>query len=333
MEIDRHITITKGCFQGSSSLVSILGILFGLFTLSRFVKQSQESPNSANIYGIILCSVCVLNLVSVEGITVCSLYSIVQDSDWDSVNVQVEEYFDVVFHSSKVVLKLIVITQSFDRYILICQPHMKHILSMRKSLLASLCCFIIGGLNWFLYRKSDDDFWDQNEVGKDLWSLFVIKTHSDYKLGSNQHFQLRGHRKSMPATLIAYPIYHLLLSLLPCIFGVFFNHCTKRELRKACAFVNNQRRNAKFARIIKLSSCLTRMLLFYLIVDVANQISILYENVNYAKQIETTDDVAANYYQPVRRIFEMVDFFCYSLQATFISALFFWFTGKCEEEK
>ena len=315
---------TKWFSYGISALISLPGLYLAGVMLYRFVLQCRENRISANVYGIILAIVCILNLVFIDITCGSNLAEDLGDVFTVKKSVKpvyflLDDFLEITVHTFKVVQKLIVIAQSFDRYILICQPQVKHILTVVQASLISFACLVLGVLNWFLHFKSSSDFEKGNTVFERHWHNLIF----GYAVESDDLY--------VPVSMIAYPIYHFVVSLIPCILGIYFSWCTKVELKKACAFVNNERRNEKFARIMKLSALFTWLHLFYLLVDIGYQANLLYDMVQFTKPHKRPRERLYNFKNFYWQIIDRFVFLLYALQSPIISYIFFWFMTKAKE--
>ena len=310
-KIVSNLKLASHCFHGASSISALIGIPIGYISLFRFSKLCKQSPNSANLFGIIICLLCLLNHFAILGEICCKEVATIFVKMTMTISKDIESYFAAIFRGSNVTLKLLVVAQSFTRYILICKPHLKHILTRVMGLVTALFCVILGGVDQFLYYKC---YADHVMAMKLDFLVFAEDDSEEY----------------MPKMLVVYSIYHFFVSSAPCIFGIYFNRDTAVELRKACAFVVHERRNAKFARLMKLSLYFTRMLVFYAIVDVANQIEESYRLIGHMENMRFFSAVES-WKNPVRRSVEMICALFYSFQSTFILSVFYWFMTKAEK--
>ena len=155
---------------------------------------------------------------------------------------------------------------------------------------------------------------------------WISETHWDMlNAAAESETESYGETKQIPATFIIYPVYHLLMSIIPCLFGIYFNWCTAEELKKALAFVNNQARNEKYSRIMKLSSFFTWMLCGYFVVDAVEQTYVLWATLSLI--VDERESIEG--WGVGLRWAGFVDFVLYSVQSTFIAGIFYWFmTGK-----
>ena len=313
--VQSNFDLARHCSHGASSIGALLGFPIGSISLIRFGKQYKQSPNSANLFGIIICLLCMVNHFAILSEIGCDVViRVFFELKKSGEAKKVEHCFEAIFRGSNVTLKLLVVAHSFTRYILICKPHLKNLLTRAMSLVVGLVCVILGGADQFLYYKCYSD-----QVLALKFDFLIFERDDDD--GTNVY---------MPTILIVYSIYHFFVSAAPCVFGIYFNRDTAVELRKACAFVVHERRNAKFSRLMKLSLYFTRMLVFYAIVDVASQIEESYRLVGHVGQM-TFSTAYESWQQPVHKSFEMICALFHSFQSTFIVSVFYWFMTKAEK--
>ena len=305
-------TLIMLCLSSFVGLCSFPGLFFAVSTVIGFALQCKEKVISSNIYGIFISSVCTPMSLVAGAKSGCHIYSEIT-CNFPYANGYLGDVMNFPLQSCKLILKLLITLQSFDRYILICKPHLKDGLTIIRAVGAISICFLVGVSNWLLDDQSRKA-WMDNGVTENEW----------YTLAS---IQRKNENISMPAIEIAYSTYELLFTSIPCIFAIYSNFCIKVELEKACAFVSNERRSEKFARITRLSIYLTALLVSFFVVDLIAQGNVMYHKITYVVNVSTMTNSKAMkiLYHPIKRLINHLTDSIYCIHSFLVAFVFFWF--------
>ena len=340
-------TTIKYCLYGAAAIISIPGLILACISLQYNITQYRNKALSSHVYGIALSMICILSSFINES-KLCRrfvkfyeyhTYGLRWDHAWgeDYIDAQL----DVAFHTWKFMKKLLIIAQSFDRYVLICKPHLKHILTIPKSLLAICVCLSLGVLNWFLDYRAGKDFLGSAEF-KAGFFLYAFGPHGRWCTRGNilNDKEIdKSYESFIPPTYFAYSTYHLFIALVPCVLGIYFNWSITKDLKKACAFVDNARRNIKFSRIMKLSSFFMYMVVFYFLVDLIHQVGLIYKLIVFVISFDDENEYDNLWYRfsylkhPAYGLMDALNFTLYSFQTIWISTIFVWFIMNNHKEE
>ena len=76
-------------------------------------------------------------------------------SEWKTYSFR---YLETIFHSGRSAQNLLVTVQSFERYIIICKPHLKEGLTLPKMIFSLVSCLLLGILKGVLHYRAVVEF-------------------------------------------------------------------------------------------------------------------------------------------------------------------------------
>ena len=313
-EQEVYITVLTSLY-GVVALVSAIGLVLSCVAFQAHYLQRKKA-SSSNISGLVVSLACILNSIIAE----CKIgfYLHLYHNTFETRF----SYLDIIFHSGMVTQNLLVTIQSFERYIIICKPHLKEGLTLSKMTFLLVLCLLLGILKGFLHRHTVLEYDRSEYVSEAVFSLISNDAITQDKMADKVY---------ITAGIIANTVYYLFLSFAPCLLGIYLNWCTAKKLKKACVFVNTEERKEKFSRIMTLASLFTYMLVFYLLVDFIHQFNALYFMMSFITTtgweryennlIETTPQI----HYSTKSLIDTLVFAVYFIQSFFISSILFWF--------
>ena len=230
----------------------------------------------------------------------------------------------MTYHSARVTQNLLVFVQSFERYIIICKPHLKEGLTISKMIFSVVVCLLLGFLKGYLHYRAMVAF-EQSKYLDD--ATFQM---AKYAREDNGFIETILDKISVTAGIIADLVYYLLVALAPCIIGIYLNWRTAKELRKACKFVDTKERKGKYSRIMTMSSLFTYLLVFYFLIDLMRQFNSIYHIMDFINSsgwerlFKKFIEVNHSMYS-IKSSIDSFIFAAYSVQSFFISCVLVWF--------
>ena len=115
---------------GVVALVLAIGLVLSCVALRAYILQLRRKASSSNISGLVILLSCIFNIIVSE----CKIGRVLYWLYEERADVTPFSHLDAVSLCGRATQNLLVTVQSFERYIIICKPHLKEDLTISKQL-------------------------------------------------------------------------------------------------------------------------------------------------------------------------------------------------------